>query len=118
MAEETGAARPAAALVYAVGSIGCGVIADIGTHEMREQHALEAACWEGGRSVERLVAAHVLPPRVSDLEIPPRPDLAAIGVRSCACCGCTDEYGCPGGCSWIGPRLCSACAGDGAPGDG
>lgn len=30
-------------------------------------------------------------------------------ARSCRVCGCTDEYGCDGGCSWAGPDLCSAC---------
>jgi hypothetical protein len=28
----------------------------------------------------------------------------------CSKCGCTQEDGCPVGCSWIGPNLCSACA--------
>ncbi|TPG08284.1 hypothetical protein EAH88_11665 [Rhodanobacter glycinis] len=30
-------------------------------------------------------------------------------VRSCRVCGCTDGQACPGGCSWVGPDLCSAC---------
>lgn len=30
-------------------------------------------------------------------------------VRSCRICGCTDARACPGGCSWAGERLCSAC---------
>lgn len=30
-------------------------------------------------------------------------------VRSCRLCGCTDARACPGGCSWVGDRLCSAC---------
>lgn len=41
---------------------------------------------------------------------PDGPDLAAIGIRACRECGCTDERGCPGGCSWIEDDLCSACA--------
>lgn len=31
-------------------------------------------------------------------------------VRSCRVCGCTDARACPGGCWWVGPRLCSSCA--------
>lgn len=30
----------------------------------------------------------------------------------CRECGCTNERPCPGGCSWIEPDLCSACAGE------
>lgn len=30
-------------------------------------------------------------------------------VRSCRLCGCTDARACPGGCSWAGELLCSAC---------
>ena len=36
------------------------------------------------------------------------PDVAA-GPR-CRVCGCTNDRACPGGCSWIEPDLCSACA--------
>lgn len=32
------------------------------------------------------------------------------GARSCRSCGCTDNFACPGGCSWAGPDLCSSCA--------
>lgn len=31
-------------------------------------------------------------------------------VRSCRYCGCTDDRACPGGCSWTGQDVCSACA--------
>lgn len=34
---------------------------------------------------------------------------AATSERSCRECGCTTDRSCPGGCSWIGPDLCSAC---------
>jgi hypothetical protein len=34
---------------------------------------------------------------------------AAEPVRSCRHCGCTDELGCPDGCSWDEPDLCSQC---------
>ncbi len=33
-----------------------------------------------------------------------------MAKRSCKVCGCTEERACPGGCCWIGPRLCSACS--------
>lgn len=39
-----------------------------------------------------------------------RPALAAIGVRSCRICGCTELHACPGGCHWVAADLCSACA--------
>lgn len=38
---------------------------------------------------------------------------AAIGpvkVTACRVCGCTDDRACDGGCSWVEPDLCSACA--------
>lgn len=31
------------------------------------------------------------------------------GIRTCRECGCTEEYGCDGGCSWVEDDLCSAC---------
>jgi hypothetical protein len=31
-------------------------------------------------------------------------------TRKCRVCGCTDDMACPGGCFWIEPNLCSACA--------
>jgi ParB/RepB/Spo0J family partition protein len=34
----------------------------------------------------------------------------APDVERCRVCGCTDEDGCEGGCSWVGESLCSACA--------
>jgi hypothetical protein len=37
------------------------------------------------------------------------PSLAALGIRQCTRCGCTEEYACEGGCHWIGPLLCSSC---------
>lgn len=41
-------------------------------------------------------------------------DLSCIGARSCALCGCTENFACDGGCSWAelpDPRasLCSRC---------
>lgn len=31
-------------------------------------------------------------------------------VATCRECGCTDDYACEGGCYWVEPDLCSACA--------
>jgi len=38
--------------------------------------------------------------------------LPPIGLLpgTCRACGCTDNRACPGGCSWVEPDLCSACA--------
>lgn len=35
----------------------------------------------------------------------------APGERMCRKCGCTDVYGCPGGCAWVTEThdLCSRC---------
>jgi hypothetical protein len=32
------------------------------------------------------------------------------GKWKCVMCGCTDENACEGGCWWVYPNLCSACA--------
>lgn len=58
----------------------------------------------GGRvRVLRLVCAdgHTWPLRYT----------APIGPGCCACCGCTDRFGCEGGCAWvnIARTLCSRC---------
>jgi hypothetical protein len=37
------------------------------------------------------------------------PALAALGVRQCSGCGCTDRCGCSEGCHWVGPFTCSSC---------
>lgn len=44
------------------------------------------------------------------IEVAGRPNLTAFGVAQCRVCGCTDQCACPGGCSWVEPDLCSACA--------
>jgi len=33
-----------------------------------------------------------------------------VEPRFCRTCGCTDSRACPGGCWWVEPDLCSACA--------
>ncbi|MFG1270811.1 hypothetical protein V5F40_22935 [Xanthobacter sp. DSM 14520] len=38
------------------------------------------------------------------------PRLSALGIRACRHCGCTDDIGCPDGCSWIAEEVCSSCA--------
>lgn len=38
-----------------------------------------------------------------------------IPVRTCRECKCTDTAACPGGCYWVEPDLCSACAPESAP---
>lgn len=40
-------------------------------------------------------------------------NLSAIGIAACEKCGCTDDNACQGGCFWIQPGLCSACACEG-----
>jgi len=41
---------------------------------------------------------------------PARPNLGVLGIRTCRKCGCTDNCGCGGGCSWVEDDLCSTCA--------
>lgn len=67
--------------------------------DRRWEHA-ELMAWD------RLEAAV---PIDADL-FPDGPDLAALGVRACRQCGCTDEHGCGDGCWWVAPNLCSSCA--------
>ena len=33
-------------------------------------------------------------------------------LQRCRVCGCTDEQGCEGGCTWVAEDLCSRCAGE------
>ena len=37
-------------------------------------------------------------------------ELARLKLPTCTRCGCTDVHGCPGGCLWVAPNLCSQCA--------
>lgn len=41
-----------------------------------------------------------------------------IDIRCCHVCGCSDDDACTNRCSWIGPNLCSNCAGKPIPGGG
>lgn len=47
---------------------------------------------------------------LGDLDELPRPNLAAIDVRACRGCGCTEDAGCVEGCHWVEPDLCSSCS--------
>lgn len=64
--------------------------------------------WEHAEQEAARILAETIP---IDADLyPGGPDLAALGIRACRECGCTQESGCAGGCSWIEPDLCSACA--------
>jgi len=39
---------------------------------------------------------------------PPKAD--EFEFEECVICGCTDDHACEGGCHWVAPGLCSACA--------
>lgn len=54
------------------------------------------------------------PDDVGELERLRLADVQA-GSGRCRVCGCTQNYGCPGGCSWVKPDWCSACAVPAAP---
>ena len=84
------------ALVAALGE--AGAMGSLG-HEAALDAGLAALCG--------LVMEHL---DLDPGQEPPRPDLAAIGVRACRSCGCTDAVGCPEGCSWAGDTLCTRCA--------
>jgi hypothetical protein len=72
------------------------------------------ALLEAGDWLEAMVMVTVLGWNVRD-RLPPIPDLRPMGIQQCTGCGCTQEHGCRGGCSWIAEDRCSAC-GPGEPG--
>lgn len=39
------------------------------------------------------------------------PEEILVKEQKCRVCGCDDDHACPGGCFWVEPDLCSACAG-------
>ena len=63
--------------------------------------------WERAETEAWRRLADLVP--IDFVEFADGPELSALGIRACRECGCTDEYGCPDGCWWIGPDLCSAC---------
>jgi len=86
-----------AALVHAIGA--AGVFAGL-----EPVQGFAAADLEGERALGEAAEAALGP--VAAL---PRPDLTVIGIRACRVCGCSTDYGCPEGCSWVQPDLCSSC---------
>lgn len=52
--------------------------------------------------------------RLADPEQDPL-EAAEDDLQTCRDCGCTDLEGCPGGCWWVEPDLCSSCARDREP---
>jgi hypothetical protein len=77
----------------------------------RTAPAEPALCWalEAGS-----VAAATLLRQIANPSLPSEfgiPDLTVFGIHQCRGCGCTDAHACPGGCSWVGPDLCSTCDG-------
>ncbi|SRR5579859_1347042 len=67
--------------------------------------AFAAAAVEGAGALSDACEA-----ALGDLDELPRPDLAAIDVKACRGCGCTEDAGCAEGCHWVEPDLCSSCS--------
>jgi len=77
---------------------------------------------------DKLYGAFIVKPngslrRFVPIEMHPRADVVKFFLKNyrgrsiwkkrkgvCRVCGCTDEWACPGGCHWVEPDLCSACA--------
>ncbi len=55
------------------------------------------------------VARRIGPECVEKERAAERADEDAGAARRCRVCGCTDAWGCDGGCSWVDADLCSAC---------
>jgi hypothetical protein len=45
----------------------------------------------------------------SYLDVPVNADRDFYENMACRVCGCSELDACPGGCSWVGPGICSAC---------
>jgi len=67
----------------------------------------DGECWEHAMIEADLRLADLVPQAA---DYPAGPDLAALGIRACRNCGCTEASGCEGGCWWVEPDLCSNCA--------
>jgi len=67
----------------------------------------DAAMIEATRHAASTVLIEVLGDDITSFRAP---SLAALGIRQCVSCGCTEECGCSEGCSWAGPFRCSRCA--------
>jgi len=95
----------AAAIAATVGVLGADIAmerADIFAYRPRRSASEEAQSL-----LRALVNINVL--EGDDTDLPPRPDLRPLGIRQCRTCGCTDDFACDGGCSWVETDLCSAC---------
>ncbi|SNS15866.1 PRTRC system protein E [Humidesulfovibrio mexicanus] len=62
---------------------------------------------KGGKAKEPKPDPKPVAPQASFLTMDSDP---AESARTCRKCGCTDDQACSGGCSWVEPDLCSACA--------
>jgi hypothetical protein len=86
--------------------------AEVAAEYLDEKGELSPAAktrWQHAKlAIDRRIA-QTLPHPLSDPTLREGPDLAVIGIRACAVCGCTDESACEGGCHWVGPDLCSRC---------
>lgn len=82
-----------------------GLIYGLASHAGYEPQAMDAASGEAILVFEDAASECCMP----NLDVVPRPDLAAIGVRACVACGCTDRHGCPEGCGWATEMLCTSC---------
>lgn len=97
------------------GCVQCGLPADgavavVCDECLQANRPRQFACrgWPGvdGRvAIGELVGSHQ-----HDLSKHPEHHAQEHAVPTCSDCGCTDEAGCPGGCVWVLPDLCSVCA--------
>jgi hypothetical protein len=62
--------------------------------------------WATGEQVAWEMLQQAVP---ADADLFDGPDLVALGIRACRECGCTDEFGCAKGCTWVEVDLCSLC---------
>jgi len=69
-------------------------------------HEISSRWQHAGETAELLLSQLMPDPR----DYPEGPDLAALGIRACRQCGCTDTSAYETGCSWVAEDLCSACA--------
>lgn len=76
-------------------------------------HAYALGQINGRQALEQLAALgdH----EVDALLLELRADDVLNGAVACRVCGCTDSYGCPGGCSWAESDLCTSCVAAGVP---
>jgi hypothetical protein len=74
--------------------------------QAENNYFFDVAEFEALSHIGILVEAMVLAGDIGRLRAP---SLAALGVRQCTGCGCTDQCGCPGGCHWVGQLRCSSC---------